>query len=123
MEGNYSCSRLDFTLRIFLAPAHLFVPTFLLLVCIGLFFIRIDRFVICAFSAGLTFLAMILTHIDKLVDIRYYLPLLILLVAVAVLPVTWAAQNILAGRRVLTAAAVFVLFGAACLWLPFALRL
>src|SRR5882762_2219596 len=95
-----------------------FVPTFLLLVCIGLFFIRIDRFVICAFLAGLTFLAMILSHIDKLVDIRYYLPLLILLVAVAVLPVTWAAQNILAGRRVLTAAAVFVLFGAACLGYP-----
>jgi hypothetical protein len=32
--------------------------------------------------------------------------------------VTWAAQNILAGRRILTAAAVFVLFGAACLGYP-----
>lgn len=95
-----------------------FVPTFLLLVCIGLFFIRIDRFVICAFSAGLTFMAGVLSHNDKLVDVRYYLPLLILLVAVAVLPVTWAAQNILAGRRILTAAAVFVLFGAACLGYP-----
>jgi len=72
-----------------------FVPTFLLLVCVGLFFIRIDRFVICAFSAGLIFLAAVLSHNDKLVDTRYYLPLLILLVAVAVLPVTWAAQNIL----------------------------
>jgi hypothetical protein len=95
-----------------------FVPTFLLLVCIGLFFIRIDRFVICAFSAGLTFLMMVLSHNDKLVDIRYYLPLLILSIAVAVLPVTWASQNILAGRRILTAAAVFVLFGAACLGYP-----
>jgi hypothetical protein len=95
-----------------------FVPTFLLLVCIGLFFIRIDRFVICAFLAGLTFLTGVLSHNDKLVDVRYYLPLLILLVAVAVLPVTWAAQNILAGRRVVTAAAVFVLFGAACLGYP-----
>ncbi len=97
---------------------HIFVPTFLLLVCIGLFFIRIDRFVICAFSAGLTFLTRVLSHNDKLVDIRYYLPLLILLVAVSVLPVTWAAQNILAGRRILTAVAVFVLFGAACLGYP-----
>lgn len=95
-----------------------FVPTFLLLVCLGLFFIRIDRFVICAFSASLTFLAAVLSHNDKLVDIRYYLPLLILSIAVAVLPVTWAAQNILAGRRILTAAAVFVLFGAACLGYP-----
>jgi len=95
-----------------------FVPTFLLLVCIGLFFIRIDRFVICAFLAWLTFLAVVLSHNDYLVDTRYYLPLLILLVAVAVLPVTWAAQNILAGRRVLTAAAVLVLFGAACLGYP-----
>ena len=95
-----------------------FVPTFLLLICIGLFFIRIDRFVICAFLAGLTFLAGVLSHNDKLVDVRYYLPLLILLVAVAVLPVTWAAQNILAGRRILIAAGVFVLFGAACLGYP-----
>ena len=95
-----------------------FVPTFLLLICIGLFFIRIDRFVICAFLAGSTFLTMVLSHNDKLVDIRYYLPLLILSIAVAVLPVTWAAQNILAGRRILTAAAVFVLFGAACLGYP-----
>jgi hypothetical protein len=96
-----------------------FVPTFLLLVCIGLFFIRIDRFVMwCAFPAVLTFLAVVLSHNDKLMDIRYYLPLLILLVTVALLPVTWAVQNILAGRRVLAAAAVFVLFGAACLGFP-----
>ena len=89
----------------------------------GLFFVRIDRFVICAFLAGLTFVAGVLSHNDKLVDIRYYLPLLILSIAVAVLPVTWAAQNILAGRRILIAVAVFVLFGARLSWLPFALRL
>ena len=95
-----------------------FVPTFFLLVCVGLFFMRIDRFVICAFSTGVIFLTGVLTHNDKLVDARYYLPLLILSVAVAVLPVTWATQNILAGRRILAAAAVFVLFGAACAGYP-----
>jgi hypothetical protein len=95
-----------------------FVPAFIGLTCIGLFFMRIDRFVICAFMAGLAFLTLILSHNSKLVDARYYLPLLILLIAVAVLPVTWAAQNILARRRTVTALAVFALFAAACLGFP-----
>ena len=95
-----------------------FVPAFVLLTCVGLFFIRIDRFVICAFLAGTTFLTLILTHNDKLVDARYYLPFLILLVAVAVLPVTWAARNLFARRRAMTALAIFALFAAACLGYP-----
>src|SRR5204863_230003 len=52
------------------------------------------------------------------VDARFYLPLFILLVAVAVLPVTWAAQNILAGKRIVTALIVLVLFAGACLGYP-----
>jgi hypothetical protein len=39
-------------------------------------------------------------------------------VAVAVLPVTWAANNILAGKRILTALTIFVLFAGACLGYP-----
>src|SRR6266446_418696 len=50
-----------------------FVPAFLLLTCAGLFFIRIDRFIICAYLASLAFLAVILSHNYLLVDARYYL--------------------------------------------------
>lgn len=95
-----------------------FVPAFVLLTCAGLFFIRIDRFVICAFLAGLAFLAGTLTHHYLLVDPRYYLPVLMLLVAVAVLPVNWAAKNLFAGRRIISALVISVLFAAACLGYP-----
>jgi hypothetical protein len=94
-----------------------FVPAFLLLTCAGLFFIRIDRFVICAYLASLAFLAVILSHNYRLVDARYYLPLLILSIAVAVLPVTWAAKNLFT-RQMIIALAIFVLFAAACLGYP-----
>jgi len=51
-------------------------------------------------------------------DVRYYLPLLVLLVAVAVLPVTWAAKNLVSGKRLIGAFDVFVLFAMACLGYP-----
>src|SRR6266540_5319828 len=95
-----------------------FVPAFILLTCAGLFFIRFDRFVICAFLAWLAFLAVILTHNYRLVDARYYLPLLILSIALAVLPATWAAKNLVTGRRIIIALPIFVLFAAACLGFP-----
>ena len=93
-----------------------FVPAFVLLACAGLFFVRIDRFAICAFLASLAFLMVTLSH--KLVDTRYYLPLLILIIAVAVLPVTWAAKNLFSAKRIIPALAIFVLFAAACLGYP-----
>jgi hypothetical protein len=95
-----------------------FVPAFVLLSCVGFFFIRIDRFVTCAFLASSAFLAVILCHNYRLVDARYYLPLLILSMAVAVLPVTWAAQNLFAGRRIIIALPIFVLYAAACFGYP-----
>ena len=64
-----------------------FVAAFIFLACVGVFFIRFNRFVICAFSAGLSFFVLTIS-LYPLMDLRYYLPLLMLLVAVAVLPVT-----------------------------------
>jgi hypothetical protein len=93
-----------------------FVPAYVLLICVGLFFIKVSRFVICAFLAGLSFLAA--TAIFRFDDGRLYLPLLMLLVAVAVLPVRWAAQNLLIGKRIIAALAIFVLFAAAGLGYP-----
>lgn len=93
-----------------------FVPAYVLLICSGFFLIRIDRFVVCAFLAGFTFFAFTATVIFG--DGRLYLPLLILLVAVAVLPVTWAAKNLVTGKRIVPGLAIFVLFAAACLGYP-----
>jgi hypothetical protein len=94
-----------------------FVPAFISLTCVGLFFIRLDRFVICASLAVLSSLAASVSYKFG-VDVRFYLTLLILLVAIAVLPVTWAAKNLFAKTRVLVSLAVFVLFAAACLGYP-----
>ena len=93
-----------------------FVPAYVLLICSGFFLIRVDRFVVCAFLAGLTFFAFTATVIFG--DGRLFLPLLVLLVAVAVLPVTWAARNLFAGKRISPGLAIFVLFAAACLGYP-----
>jgi hypothetical protein len=94
-----------------------FVPAFVVLVCTGLFFISLNWFVACAFLAGFSSFAVTLSYLFGR-DGRFYLPLLILLVAVAVLPVTWAANNIFAGKRLISAATVFILFTGACLGYP-----
>ncbi len=95
----------------------LFVPAFVVLVCTGLFFIRLNWFVGCAFLAGFSSFAVTLSYLFGR-DGRFYLPLLILLIAVAVLPATWAANNIFAGKRLISAATVFILFTGACLGYP-----
>jgi len=102
----------------FLGTGTSFVAPFILLVCVGMFFIRLNRFVICAFLAGSSFFALTSSLSPAWVDLRYYLPLLILLVAVAVLPVTWAAENLFVARRAVSSLAIFVLFAAACLGYP-----
>jgi hypothetical protein len=93
-----------------------FVPAFILLACVGVLFTRLNKFVICAYSAGLSFFA--LTISLAVMDLRYYLPLLMLLVAVAVLPVTWAAENLVLPKRTIASLTIFVLFTAACLGYP-----
>ena len=96
-----------------------FVPAFLLLICAGVFFIHFDRFTTCAFLAGFTSFSAALCYLFVFgKDGRFYLPLLMLLVAVAVLPVTWAAKNLVAGTRIMTALLVFILFAGACLGYP-----
>jgi hypothetical protein len=94
-----------------------FVPAFILLACLGVFFIRLNTFVICAFLAGLSFFAMIISMFP-IMYLGYYLPLLMLLVAVAVLPVTWAGENLLLPKRTIASLAILVLFAAASLGYP-----
>jgi hypothetical protein len=94
-----------------------FVPAFIVLTCIGIFFIRISRFVICALLGGLGSFVGSLSY-KYGADARFYVPLLILLVAVAVLPVTWAATNLRAGKRIIASLAILILFSAACIGYP-----
>lgn len=94
-----------------------FVPAFILLVCTGFVFIRFNRFFICALLAALSSFAALLSYKFG-ADNRFYLPLLMLLVAVAVLPLRWAARNLFAKRRIIGSLAVFVLLAAACLGFP-----
>jgi hypothetical protein len=76
-----------------------FVPAFVLLACVGVFFaVTISLFPVNALG--------------------YYLPLLMLLVAVAVLPVTWAVENLLLPKRTIASLAILVLFAAASLGYP-----
>jgi hypothetical protein len=95
-----------------------FVPAFILLIFAGLFFIRVSRFVICAFLANFTFLTVTLIYNYQVVAARYYLPVLMLSVAVAALPVTWAAKSLFERKQVVAAVGILVLFAAACLGYP-----
>jgi 4-amino-4-deoxy-L-arabinose transferase-like glycosyltransferase len=94
-----------------------FVAAFVVLICVGLPFIRLNRFGICAVLAGSSFLAATLCQ-KFATEIRLYLPLLVLLVGVGTVPVTWAAKNLLVEKRTTAALAIFILFAAACLGYP-----
>jgi hypothetical protein len=94
-----------------------FVPAFIILTCVGAFFIRFNRFVICAFSAGLSFFVLTMRYFPVMY-LGYYLPLLMLLVAVAVPPVTWAAENLVVRKRTVASLTILVLFAATCLGYP-----
>src|SRR6266403_855098 len=94
-----------------------FVPAFVLLICAGLLFIRPTWFLGCAFLSGFSSFTGAACYLFGR-DGRFYLPVLILLIAVAVLPVTWAATNLFSGRRIVRAVTVFILFAAACIGYP-----
>jgi hypothetical protein len=94
-----------------------FVPALVLLSCAGLLLIRLSWFVYCAFLSGLSSFVATLCYLFG-TDGRLYLPLLILAVAIAVLPITWAANNLFTGKRIIADLSIFVLFAGACLGYP-----
>jgi len=94
-----------------------FVPAFLLLACMGLFFVPRNWFVGSAFLGGLSYSGAGSSYLFGN-DARFYLPILIVLVAVAVLPVTWAAKNLFAGKRTVIAMTLLILFAGSCLGYP-----
>jgi len=94
-----------------------FVPAFLLLTCTGLLFVPRNWFVRCAFLSGLGYSGATLCFLFSQ-EPRLYLPILILLVAVAALPVTWAAKNLFTGKGTIIAMILLILFAGACLGYP-----
>jgi hypothetical protein len=102
--------------------AHLFgtgtyiVPPFIVLTLLGLVFIRLDRFALSAFLAGISYFVATLTY--AFVDGRFYLPLFVLLVALAVLPAEWAISRVLKLRFSLATAVALSIFLLACVGYP-----
>ena len=114
--SEFALRRSGFSAADLFGTGTYFVPTFVLLTCVGLLFIHKGRFTFCALLSGLSFLAAALVY--SVADIRLYLPLLLLLIAVAVLPVTWAAENLFARKRIIVVSVVLALFAAVSLGYP-----
>lgn len=93
-----------------------FVAAFVVLLLLGLLFVRLDRAFICLFLASAGFFAATVSY--QYPDGRYYLQLLILLIPLAVLPLVWAFRNVQQKKRPLASVGLFVLFSLACLGYP-----
>jgi hypothetical protein len=84
------------------------VPAFVLLAVLGLAFVRMDRFTVAAFLAGVSYFVATLTY--AFVDGRFYFPIFILLIGLAVLPADWAVSQVLELRFSVSTVAVVLIF-------------
>lgn len=92
------------------------VPTFVLLSALGLPFLHFRRFEISALLAGTVFFVATATY--RFVDARFYLPILFLLAAVAVLPAEWAVAEVLKRRFSISTLGVLMIFLLTCIGYP-----
>ena len=92
------------------------VPAFVLLSVVGLAFLQFRRFEISALLAGTVFL--VATATFRFVDGRFYMPILFLLVALAVLPAEWAIRESFKSRYLFLGVAVLALFVLSCVGYP-----
>ncbi len=92
------------------------VPAFIFLSALGLAFIRMRRFEISAFLAASVYFVAIVTY--AYVEGRFYVPILFLLVALAVLPAEWAVGQALKGRFSIRAVGVLGVFLLSCIGYP-----
>jgi hypothetical protein len=98
------------------------VPAFIFLSTVGLAFVRVRRFEISAFLAGIVYFVATVTYgspdIAGTVDGRFYMPIFFLLVALAVLPAEWAIRGSFKSRYSLLGVAVLALFVLSCVGYP-----
>ena len=92
------------------------VPAFVLLSVVGLAFLQFRRFEISALLAGTVFF--VATASFRFVDGRFYMPILFLLVALAVLPAEWAIRESFKSRYSFFGLAVLALFVLSCIGYP-----
>ncbi len=92
------------------------VPAFVILSMLGLPFVRMRRFEISAFLAGTVYFVAIVTY--AYVEGRFYIPILLLLVALAVLPAEWAVGQAVRGRVSIWGVAVLAVFVLSCVGYP-----
>jgi 4-amino-4-deoxy-L-arabinose transferase-like glycosyltransferase len=92
------------------------VPTFVLLSVLGLPFLQFRRFEISALLAGTVFFVATATY--RVVDARFYLPILFLLAALAVLPTEWAVGEALKMRFSISTLGVLMIFLLTCIGYP-----
>jgi len=92
------------------------VPAFVCLSLLGLAFVRMRRFEISAFLAGIGYLVSTVTL--NWADGRFYIPLFFLLVALAVLPAEWALNEALTMHFSISTLGVLMIFLLSCIGYP-----
>src|SRR6266853_4787510 len=92
------------------------VPAFIFLSALGLAFVRMRRFEISAFLAGIVYVMATLAF--RYVEGRFYVPVFLLLVGLAVLPPEWAAGQALKGRFSICGVGVLAVFLLSCIGYP-----
>jgi len=91
-------------------------PAFIVLSGLGLAFVRVRRFEISAFLAGIVYIIATITY--KYIEVRFYIPVLFLLVALAVLPTEWAVGQALKRRFSVWSIGVLAVFLLSCIGYP-----
>ena len=92
------------------------VPAFIFLSVLGLAFVRVRRFEISAFLAGIVYIMATVTY--TYVEGRFYIPVFFLLVALAVLPAEWAVGEALKRRFSISGVGVLAVFLLSCIGYP-----
>jgi len=92
------------------------VPAFIFLSALGLAFIRVRQFEISALLAASVYFVAIVTY--TYVEGRFYVPILFLLAALAVLPTEWAVGQALKGRFSIWTVGVLAVFLLTCIGYP-----
>ena len=92
------------------------VPAFIFLSALGLAFVRLRPFEISAFLAGTVYIMATLAF--SYVEGRFYVPVFLLLVGLAVLPPEWAAGQAFKGRFSIWGVVVLAVFLLSCIGYP-----
>ena len=92
------------------------VPAFIFLSALGLAFVRVRRFEISALLAGIVYLTATVTY--TYVEGRFYIPLFLLLVPLAVLPPEWAVGHVLKKRFSILSVGILAVFLLSCIGYP-----